>query len=515
VSSAVAVWCLLTASLACVAFGQQAASEAQLPTTTLQVKVREVLLDVVVTDRNGKPVLDLKKKDFSIVEDKVTQDIRSFSPPAEHVPPPESPEIRSARDLVKAGNIPINLIILDELNTPFEDMSYGRFSAEKYLKAQPARLPSPTTVLSLSDSGFKLLHDYTEDRDELVQAVHKHMPALPFTLMKGGGTGPDAGDQFARCLGAMLQIAQAVQGYGGRKTIVWVGKGFPSLDSDNVNEDKAKELLQAVRMVTSSMLTSRSVLNIIDPTPLSVSSLDFSNTDYVTPDMLNQALAANGQPLFSDDINFAQFAPATGGLTFYARNDLDRAIATSIRDGADYYTMSYSPTNKSDDSTVIRNIQVRVSDPSLKVWTRSGYYLEHQPEPSEPMQPPPVKQLAFDLMNAAVSTVAYTALQVSAEQTEDGYKVNVQPIGLAYREVKRGTLQAEVTLMYACFNAKSKVLAHDAREFSAVVRDQPWVMNFDVPVAAPPNTDRIRFVVRDAVSGKLGTVDVVLTPGRN
>jgi hypothetical protein len=111
-------------------------------------------------------------------------------------------------------------------------------------------------------------------------------------------------------------------------------------------------------------------------------------------------------------------------------------------------------------------------------------------------------------MNAAVSTVAYNALQVSAERVGDSYKVSVEPIGLGYRQIRPGTLQAEVTVMFAFFNAKSKVLAHDAREFHEVVGEQPWVMKFDLEAPSPRDATRLRLVVRDAVSGKIGTVDL-------
>jgi VWFA-related protein len=473
----------------------------------LQVQAREVVLDIVVADKMGKVVTNLNKDAFRVYEDTVEQKIVSFSKPSDHQPIAGAPPVHSAADLVHAGNIPVNIIILDELNTAYEDTSYGRYSIEKYLKSQPAILTQPSTLLAISDSGLKMIHDYTQDRDDLINAVHSHFPVYPFRMTKGGSSGPDASERLARCLGTMLQIAQSVSGYKGRKSIIWVGKGFPSLDTDQVNQKIADEVNDASRMVTAALLNSRTVLNIIDPTPLSVSTVDFGDPDMISPNMLNDATNANGTEFLPGDINFADYAPATGGLAFFARNDVDREIGTAISDGAEYYTISYSPTNKSDDAVVLRKILVKLADPSLTAWTRTGYYRAKITAPDK-APPPPVHQLAFDMMNAAVSAVAYNALQVSAKRKGDTYTVSVQPVGLEYRSTPAGSTLAEVTVMHACFGPKAKVLEHNVEEVTRKVDAQHGVLTFDVNIDAPRGTARVRLVIRDAVSGKIGTVDV-------
>ena len=368
--------------------------------------------------------------------------------------------------------MPITIIILDELNTAFEDTAYGRASVEKYLKAQPATLKQATTILSISDSGMKLVSDYTQDRDALINIVHKHFPVYPFRMMKGGDQGPDAGERLARCLGSILQISQSVKGYKGRKSIIWIGKGFPSLDTDDVNADKAAEALNATAMVTAALLESRTVLNIIDPTPLSVSVVDYSDADFVSPNDLLNAEGANGQALFPGDINFADFAPATGGLAFFARNDVDKEIATAIDDGSMYYTIVYSPSDKTDDEKKFRQTVVKLTNPDYVAWTRTGYYQAHHLKPGDPLPKPDPHQLAFDLMNAGVSTVTYSGLIVSADKDGAGkYKVSVGPVGLDTRTAKSGHQYEEVTVMEVCFDAKNHPLEHHPEEKVSQVTD--------------------------------------------
>jgi 7-cyano-7-deazaguanine synthase in queuosine biosynthesis len=107
--------------LPCLAFAQ---------TTTLQLNARTVVLDVAVTDDAGHAVTDLKASDFKIFEDKQLQTINSFQQPSAHAMPVRSPDapllVRSSADLVKIGDAPITLIVLDELNMNFEDEVYAR-----------------------------------------------------------------------------------------------------------------------------------------------------------------------------------------------------------------------------------------------------------------------------------------------------------------------------------------------------------------------------------------------------
>lgn len=51
-----------------VGLAQQSSFDAQVPAPTIRVTTRMVLVDVVVTDKQGKPVLGLKPADFALEE---------------------------------------------------------------------------------------------------------------------------------------------------------------------------------------------------------------------------------------------------------------------------------------------------------------------------------------------------------------------------------------------------------------------------------------------------------------
>src|ERR1017187_6803793 len=110
----------------CVAAAQAPISQtpnSQNTTPVLTINARIVILDVVVTDKAGALVPGLTRDDFTIYEDQTQQTIRSFETPEQHVLPP-GVSINSTADLAKAPDAPVTLLVLDELNTRFEDMSF-------------------------------------------------------------------------------------------------------------------------------------------------------------------------------------------------------------------------------------------------------------------------------------------------------------------------------------------------------------------------------------------------------
>jgi hypothetical protein len=72
---------LLAAVLSLPLFAQQNPERV----TTLASTTRLVVLAIVVTDRSGSPVRDLKPEDFTLLENGIPQRVASFETPADHV----------------------------------------------------------------------------------------------------------------------------------------------------------------------------------------------------------------------------------------------------------------------------------------------------------------------------------------------------------------------------------------------------------------------------------------------
>jgi VWFA-related protein len=488
------------------------ATQAASP-STIKVTTRIVVLDVVVTDKKGNLVpRDLTRDDFTVLEDGQPQTLRSFEPPSEHrMPASDTAIVNSAADLKKIGDAPVTVLVLDELNSRFEDMSFSRQMMIKYLEAQPAVLKQPTVLMIAMNNTFQQVHDYTQSRDELIEVVKKHMPEYPWRMMNSGKAGPGATERMAQVMAALQQIAQASTGTSGRKNLIWVGNGFPSANLVGLEQHQADTIEAAMRRCTARLLAARITMYSINPTASSTSVIEVD-----TPDDLNTSLDANGSdPFGSGLISFTNFAPSTGGVAFTGRNDLNNVIAEGVTRGQEYYTLSYSPTNTSEDAAKFRKIRVMMKDPNLRATTRDGYY----PETAADLNPVLDKSMSakdvtanlkLDLSAALTTTISYNGLAVTATKSADGsYAIQVAEKGLGWSDPGAdGSQHSEATIAAGWYDSKGKLLGHVIREETSPRGNTNTGASFTLPVALPTNVARIRFVVRDAFSGHMGTADV-------
>jgi len=477
----------------------------------LSVTTREVVLDVVVTDKKGNLVKrdDLKKDDFTILEDKQPQRVRGFEPPSAHQMPPvtEKPIVSSAADLKKIGDAPVTVLVLDELNSRFEDMSFSRNAMVKYLESQPAVLKEPTVLLIASNTKFQQMHDYTQDRDALIDVVKKHMPEYPWRMMDSGKTGPGAVERMGQVLAALLQIAQASTGTPGRKNLIWVGNGYPSADLTGLDDKTVNTIETAVKRVTNRLLAARITMYSIDPAPGTTTVVDVQ-----TPEDLDSSQNETGSdPFGSGTASFETFATSTGGKAFRGRNDINNEIGEGIAAGSFYYTLSYTPSNTSTDAAKYRNIRIVMKDPNLRATTRDGYYQETAADanPVNDKDSKPKQQMAnlqLDISGALTSTISYNGLNVKAAKAADGtYRIAVDAAGLTWGPDAKGVDGAEATVVAGWYDAKGKLVGHVAREEVSPRGDEAV---FSLPIPLPAGTARLRVMVRDATSGRMGTVDI-------
>lgn len=499
----------VAASLATAMYAQQPA--AQDSGATIKVTSRIVVLDVVVTDKAGNVVNNLTKDDFTVTEDKNPQQILTMELPAQHVVPADI-TVNSIADLQRlAPQAPVSIIVLDELNTRFEDMAYARSALKKYLATQPARLPQPTLLVAASFNKFTMLHDFTQDRNALFPAIDKHLTDFPWRLVYGGSDQTST-ERFAITLSTLEQVAEATKGHAGRKNIIWVGRGFMGINTIKAPPKAAAKIKSAVQDTLTMLHDARVTLYTIDPT-----AVNSSTVEVLDPETLETSLeqkGIDGDPLTSD-VTFGSLAPITGGRATFARNDVDQQIGASIRDADNFYTLSYSPSNKSDVEQPYRRIRVTINRPGLTASTQNGYYI--QPETK---QASTRNQLGFDLGSAAETTMTYIGLPMTVTRsaaTPDTFVIHLDPRTLSWRELPNGDRKGEVAILSESFGAKNKVLGHRVVVDMVVLVKAADLANpgsrpvdLTTKVAVPPGAARLRFVARDAISGQIGTSDLHL-----
>ncbi len=484
------------------------------PTMTLTTTSTLIVLDVVVLDRAGKPVNSLDRSAFTILEDRVPKPIYSFDPPAAHRLPPGI-EVKSSADLRRIGNAPVSILVLDELNTPWEQVEYARQEMVRYIQQQPATLAQPTLLLAAGDAHFKVLCDYTQNGATLLDAIKKHFPEHPWEMERANSDlGEGAVERMIKTLGVLEQIADSSRGTPGRKNLLWVGGGYPEIDPSTLVGKGEERLTATIREVIARMLAAHVTLSTVDPagvsTQQSILPLD-ADTQNQQPTTGPHALG----PL-TGDLDFGNFAPATGGRAYFGRNDVGRQIGAAVAEGSDYYTLSYRPPEAGADPDKYRRIRVTVNDPTLRVVTRDGYFAGGRHIEAPPTATAKTaQQLEYDLWSAARSKLVYNGIEMAAAPAKGkpGFMIRMRANNLSFRVQPDGAQKAELTIIAIFFDAKDKELAHKAIEIKLGLAgsgqlDAKSVAAYDLPSDAPAGTARARFVVRDAATGAIGTADV-------
>jgi len=499
----------LIAITAATASGQQQPPTGTQPTRdangtyTITRNARIVILDMVVTDAKGNVITDLKRDDFRVTEMNEPQTVLNFEPAGAHtISPTLSIDSTSTLDALAPG-APVNIVLLDEFNTRFEDMAFARYSLKKFLDRQPGKLATPTMLVAVSLQNFTVLHDYTQNKDDLISALNHHFAAYPWQAHQYAWLG----ERYATAFITLRRVAQATIGHPGHKNMIWIGRGFPNLNMANFPVDTEQRVNNAVQDCVNVLRDARITLYTIDPAGLKVDQQAYGSD------------AAFTDP-FGGNYQFAKLATATGGRALYGRNDVDAQIGTAIRDGASFYTLTYRPTDDSQNPQKFRRIKVTVDRPGLTVTTREGYYLQYGPDRVNPVNPS--KRLIADLLSADSSTMVYDGAPVTVRRSADNpetFSIHVDAKGLAWSyATDTEPRHAEVILVASTFDKKNKELKRDAKVIRAsATGDVPPTgrlersLEIHYSLAPDPKATRVRFVVRVAATGRIGTADVDLT----
>ena len=317
----------------------KAGSEAQ-ESPDLHVVVNMVQLNVAVTDKSGKYITGLRPKDFSIVEDGISQKTATFAEGDELArslgeAAEQDPSSGRSSDAVKRSSDPLpptfqSLIAGANVFVLFDTSDYmyrGFVFAQDAIIEFIRSLGSADKIAFYSYSrDISRAATLTADRSQVVRAVRSTV----------------AGDEAALYNALLLTLKDAAKNTG-RKVVVVFSNG-PDNSSVVPPEDVA-EFAQSAGVSIYMISTQEAKLE-----PISTAVFD-------------------------------RMTAATGGKAYFARNwkDENRAFASIRDDLAHLYSLSYYP--KPNPNKGWRAITVKLDGDDLKKYkirTRNGY----RPQPS-------------------------------------------------------------------------------------------------------------------------------------
>jgi VWFA-related protein len=319
--------------------------------TQVNARNDRVVLDVVVTPKSGPPVAGLEQPDFTVLDNKNARPIDSFQ------------AFSGDQASIKS------FLVVDDVNTGFQNVAYERSEMDKYLHANGGHLALPTALAFLTDKGMEIQDSFSSDGNELASALDKYDIGLHSILRSGGIY--SAVERFQVSLNALLELANREAAQPGRKIILWVSPGWPLLSGPGVEiqiDNKQRQQIYSDVIHLSTLLRAgRVTIYSIDP---------LGSSDFATRSFYWEAFQKGpSRPDQADwgDIALQVLAIQTGGLAITVTNDITASLQRCVMDTQNYYELSFAPSLERKPGEY-HQIQVRVDKPGLTARTRTGYY---------------------------------------------------------------------------------------------------------------------------------------------
>jgi VWFA-related protein len=421
--------------------------------------VDSVVLDVVVTDRNGRAVTDLVESDFDIRDEGRRQKVTSAQLIA--VPRQRSgdllPLLQGATDGV-ASNRPSAaarqwVLVIDDLHIIEAFVVHTQQVMREFLLALP--LEDSVAVVFAGRSDLSL--DFTTDRRAQLRTVEHVRSALGFA--------PDVTDDVDersrfRMAGATADVlknvaANLVQSAYSRRALVYVGEGMTYRRGFEHERDMGRvgDVFLQIDTALERLRVAGVPVYTIDPRGV--------------PDCTAVRRGCGGVPaanIRAQQTMLQEFAKATGGLAFVNQSNVPAAVQAIVDDNRTYYLLSFEPDPAVRDGK-FRRVSVRVARPGVRVRARAGY-----------LAPPPTNA-ATERLPALENVIASSDLErdipisVAVAQVADPARgmrlVTTVDVRLPASATPPSREDAPLELIVAAANNEGRVVASAKRSFVA------------------------------------------------
>jgi VWFA-related protein len=137
----------------------------------VKVKTNLVNIDVIVKDKKGKYISDLKAEDFTITENGQVQKIEFFDAPLSGTATPKSSDTAGAAPAPATATRNYVALVLDSQTTDITNLKPVREGAVKYVREQVTDADA-VAILSVTN-GLQMLQPFTQDKIKLIAAIEK------------------------------------------------------------------------------------------------------------------------------------------------------------------------------------------------------------------------------------------------------------------------------------------------------------------------------------------------------
>lgn len=544
-------------------------------TPTLKTAARLVLVDVVVTDRNGKAVHGLKATDFHLTEDNGPQVPRNFE---EHVAGASAqagaiqmpPGMFTNFTTAPPDNV-TNILLIDRLNTDQQDQVNLHRQLVAFLKgavpgtrigifvlgSQLSMLQGPTTDLTKLRAAMQSattreatlkpdqLHDSFADQMENLGAPLAVVASLRQFEAQTNANQLDL--RVKLTLGAMNQLGRYLSGLPGRKNLVWLSGSFPlnvfpnSIQSPGNPFVTVASYESELRKTTSLLAQAQVAVYPVGAAGLRVSPVFEAENNKTYANRLHASQPSRAAidnsdfeaTVVAENDTMNKMAESTGGRAFHDTNGLAEAVASALTDGADYYTLAYTPTNTKIDGGY-RKIKVQLTNTGYMLRYRRGYFASPTNDAAQVSAtmrgatalgtPTPTEIFLKSAVFPAVAgnpeeaaAAPHNLLTADVAGPFQRYTIDtiINPSDLTFEHEKDGKFVTNFDVAVLVYSAQGMLMNHLINQLHASVTPQEFQqdlqqgLQFHEEISVPAKGDSfLRIVVHDVATDKLGAIEV-------
>ena len=533
------IW--IPAVVALIAMGQQKppATPTTMPKYTMNSNL--VIVDLTVKDKNGKAIEGLTKGDVEVFEDGKPQTVTFFEPqkltldpePPEPPPsledknalpdPPKTTIASAGKDKIQYHDKRLIALFFDFSNMQIPEQLRAQAAALKFLNEQITS--SDLVAVLLFTSVVSVRTDFTADRSVLTDIV-KGLPIGDSSenaavADDASDNGEENGAAFVADetefnifntdlkLAALEQVVRQLATLPEKKALVYVTGGISKSGSLENQAQLEASINAAVKSnVAIFPIDARGLM--ADP-PGGAASTASSRGGMSLSQYNSQRAGIN-----DSQETLVTLAADTGGKAFLDSNDLSLGLKQVQEQYASYYILGYNTQNNTMDGR-FRKITVRLKDPipGAKLDFRNGYYADKlwknfNGDDKE-------RQLKDALMSDNPVTdiplaveVDYFRISPTAYFVPVSVKIPGSVIALAQ---KKAVGETEFDFIGNVMDERKQVqgMVRDFIHIKLPTTEAEIVasrnFHYDAGFTLSPGRYRMRFLVREGQSGKMGTFD--------